>query len=256
MLGFKRAAVVFSFLAGMASAEALPSGFVYLRKIAPQIVQDIRYAGFYNFTNAPVPGYVAAECVLSREAAEALLVVETALAAEGFGLIVWDCYRPLRAVHHFSAWAKDPKSPDLGQVFFPDLQKRDLHHLGYISNHSSHARGSTVDVGLLSKATRPPAPDPEDLRRCDGDFSKRPRETDVDMGTNFDCFSSQSGELATIAMQARTNRQRLKAAMEAAGFQGYHKEWWHFRLRDAPFDGRNFDFVIPPMDQKSTEETE
>jgi zinc D-Ala-D-Ala dipeptidase len=63
-------------LAGMlqnaAAAEQLPAGYVYLRGIDPTIIQDIRYASAANFTQAPVPGYRAGECILLREAAEAL----------------------------------------------------------------------------------------------------------------------------------------------------------------------------------------
>ena len=50
----------------------MPKGFVYLYDVDPSIEQDMRYAGPNNFTRQPVPGYDAAECVLVREAAEAL----------------------------------------------------------------------------------------------------------------------------------------------------------------------------------------
>jgi len=54
------------------AAESMPEDFVYLRDVDPSIQQDMRYAGDDNFTSKPVPGYDAAECVLVREAAEAL----------------------------------------------------------------------------------------------------------------------------------------------------------------------------------------
>ena len=63
-----------------AAAGKLPAGFVYLRDIDPSIAQDMRYAGPDNFTGRPLPGYQAAECVLRREAAQALARVQADLA--------------------------------------------------------------------------------------------------------------------------------------------------------------------------------
>jgi hypothetical protein len=76
------------------------AGFVYLRDIAPAIAQDMRYAGYDNFTGHPLPGYSAPECVLRREVAAALASVEADLAPRGLGLKVYDCYtaRPARSL--------------------------------------------------------------------------------------------------------------------------------------------------------------
>src|SRR5262245_3153228 len=52
--------------------DMLPPGFVYLRDVDSSIQQDIRYATVDNFTGHPLPGYSASECILRREAAEAL----------------------------------------------------------------------------------------------------------------------------------------------------------------------------------------
>jgi zinc D-Ala-D-Ala dipeptidase len=58
------------------AGSALPKGFVYLRDIDPTIVQDIRYAGSHNFVGRPIGGYLAAECILSESAANALETVQ------------------------------------------------------------------------------------------------------------------------------------------------------------------------------------
>src|SRR5947209_6502950 len=79
----------------------LPAGFVRVRDIDKTIVQDIRYATAANFTGAPVPGYQAGECILLREAAEALKLVQRDLRPSGLSLKVYDCYRPVRAVKAF-----------------------------------------------------------------------------------------------------------------------------------------------------------
>src|SRR5712671_7141626 len=88
------------------AGSALPKGFVYLRDIDPTIVQDIRYAGSHNFVGRPIRGYLAAECILSVSAANALETVQRMLIEKKLSLIVWDCYRPKRAVEDFFSGAK------------------------------------------------------------------------------------------------------------------------------------------------------
>ena len=221
-------AALAALLALPAGAESLPEGWVRLSDLAPGIAQDIRYARAFNFTGAPVPGYEAAECLLRQEAAEALVRVQADLAAEGLGLIVWDCYRPLRAVAHFARWAEGSEGPDLSAVFFPDLSRADLIPQGYISERSSHALGGTVDLGLVRLGD--PVLSPSEGGRCDGPFPTRAAETGLDMGTAFDCFSPLSGSGAEVSEAARANRARLARAMQTQGFTGYEAEWWHFRL--------------------------
>src|SRR5262245_53964908 len=69
----------------------LPAGFVHLREVDDTIVQDIRYAGAANFTRARVIGYKAGECILLREVAEALKLVQNDLRPRGLSLKVYDC---------------------------------------------------------------------------------------------------------------------------------------------------------------------
>ena len=100
------------------ASSALPKGFVYLRDIDPTIVQDIRYAGSHNFVGRPIRGYLAAECILSVSAANALETVQRVLAAKKLSLIVWDCYRPKRAVDDFLQWSKDPTHAEMIADFY------------------------------------------------------------------------------------------------------------------------------------------
>ena len=104
-------------------AEAMPGDFVYLRDIDPSIQQDMRYAGSNNFTSRPVPGYDAAECVLVRQAAEALKAAQIERRSKGLSLKVYDCYRPARAVAAFIAWSKLPDDPREKALHYPDLAK-------------------------------------------------------------------------------------------------------------------------------------
>ncbi|AZO80284.1 MULTISPECIES: M15 family metallopeptidase [unclassified Bosea (in: a-proteobacteria)] len=225
-------------------AEPLPSGFVWLRELAPTIAQEIRYATPFNFTGAAVPGYGRAECILTRAAADALISAEKRLTQEGYGLKLFDCYRPARAVAAFNDWVKRPGGPDLGRIFHPGIARGDLVAKGYIAGNSSHSRGSTVDVGLI-RSGEAASPTPLDAGPCDGPLSTRPRESSLDLGTRFDCFSEKSalGHSGNTA-EARSNRAILATAMRAEGFRGYSKEWWHFTLAKEPFPKTPFDFVI------------
>ncbi len=215
-------------------ADDLPPGFVRLSEVAPAIATDIRYARPFNFTGAVVPGYEADECILRDQVAQALQRVEARLSADGYGLILWDCYRPIRAVQHFADWAETGIGPDMGSYFFPDLRRADLTPQGYVARRSSHSTGTAVDLGLIRLADRQMRPTESLGVRCDAPFAARPPETGVDMGTAFDCFSPLSGDGAGISAEAKANRRRLAKAMAAEGFQGYSAEWWHFRL---PLDG-------------------
>lgn len=52
----------------------------------------------------------------------------------------------------------------------------------------------------------------------------------VDMGTDFDDFSSRAVAFATqgVSPQQQANRAKLRAAMNAGGLTVYSGEWWHF----------------------------
>lgn len=226
------AALLFLLLSG--PAAALPEGWSRLSDLAPGIVQDMRYARDLNFTGGPVPGYEAAECLLLTPVAQALARVETQLAAQGLGLIVWDCYRPTRAVDRFADWAAGDGGPDLSALFHPDLSRSALIPQGYIARKSSHSRGVAVDVGLIPAGKAPPLPQTRPGLRCDGPFANRPAESPLDMGTSFDCFSPLSALDAPVGPDATANRATLTRAMEAEGFAGYRAEWWHFRHEDTP----------------------
>lgn len=237
-------AALFMLASHPAAAEPLPAGFVRLRELAPAIAQDMRYATPFNFTGAPVPGYGRGECVLTRMAAEAVIRVEQRLARQGYGLKLFDCYRPARAVAAFNDWVRRPGAADLGRIFHPGIARGDLVARGYIAGNSSHSRGSTVDVGLVRAGEAAP-PMPTDTGPCDGPFSTRPRESSLDLGTSFDCFSEKSAlRHPGVTDEARRNRETLATAMKAEGFRSYSKEWWHFTLAKEPFPKTPFDFAI------------
>jgi D-alanyl-D-alanine dipeptidase len=222
----------------------LPPGFVRLVDVAPHIRQDIRYAGAFNFTGKRLAGYDAAQCILWRPAAEALARAEARLAADGFHLKVYDCYRPARAVRAIVGWANETRQDGLKPVFYPDVEKSRLFALGYVAFYSKHSRGIAVDVGLVGADAPNGALSPQ-AGRCDGPFATRVRESDLDLGTAYDCFSPLSATRhPAVSAAARQNRDRLKQALGREGFQNYFREWWHFEYRSPAEPMTHYDFPI------------
>lgn len=242
---------------------ALPKGFVYLRDIDPTIVEDIRYAGSHNFVGRPIEGYRAAECILSDRAATALKTVQSMLAEKKLSLIVWDCYRPKRAVDDFLQWSKDPTHAEMKAEFYPRTDKQRLFALGYLATRSAHSRGSTVDLGIVpssfSLSSPPnslPALKPLSLKPCTLPKGERFEDGTIDLGTGYDCLDALgSTSNASVGELALRNRQMLKSYMLKAGFRPYAREWWHFELNNEPFNRQGFDFEVlasPSSTEKPT----
>jgi zinc D-Ala-D-Ala dipeptidase len=236
-------ALVFSTAPALAGG-AMPEDFVYLRDVDPTIQQDMRYAGSRNFTGKPVDGYDAAECVLVRQAAEALKAVQADLRSKGLSLKMYDCYRPARAVAAFVDWAKLPDDPQAKTIYYPNLPKSALFP-DYIATRSGHSRGAAVDLTLVPLGEEPkgtpvdgPCTAPQKSKAADGSLA---------MGTTFDCFDAKSGMLASnYTAEQNANRNTLRDAMETHGFKDYMFEWWHFVLANEPHPDTYFDFPISP----------
>jgi D-alanyl-D-alanine dipeptidase len=212
----------------------LPEALVYLRDIDPSILQDMRYAGPDNFTGRRLPGYDAGECVLLREAAEALASVQQALLPRGLSLKVYDCYRPRRAVRAFVAWVEggaDLPADPLLKRFHPNIDRSQLIAEGYVAAVSHHSRGDTVDLTLVELPENPAAPFSRQAAYgpCTAPARDRAPDNGVDMGTGFDCFDPRSHTAASDITAAQTRwRRTLVEAMTRQGFRNYPKEWWHF----------------------------
>ena len=204
-------------------AAAPPAGFVRLGEAVPGIVLDVRYHGADNFVGAPVDGYEAPTAILTEPAAVALRRVQAALRARGYGLKVFDAYRPQSAVDHFVRWAADLSDRRTKAEYYPDVPKSELFARGYIAEASGHSRGSTVDLTVV--------------RQSDG--------AELDMGTPFDFFGPESGaDHAGLTDEQRAARRLLADVMQAHGFEPYPAEWWHFTLADEPHPETYFDFPV------------
>jgi D-alanyl-D-alanine dipeptidase len=221
----------------------MPKGFVYLYDVDPSIEQDMRYAGPNNFTRQPVPGYDAAECVLVREAAEALKAAQTDLKPMGLSLKVYDCYRPKQAVAAFVDWSKEPDNPNAKLEHYPDLPKSALFP-EYIATRSGHSRGSTLDVTIVPLGSSPADTDDEDGIAC---TEAQPSDNSVDMGTGFDCFDPKANTDAPgLTPEQQRNRTLLVDVMSRHGFKNYPKEIWHYTFEPEPYPDTYFDFPIVP----------
>ena len=124
--------------------DELPRGFVRLGDAIPGIVLDVRYFGADNFVGAPVDGYEAPVAILSRPAATALRRVQAALRERGFGLKVFDAYRPQTAVDHFVRWAADYSDNRTKAEYYPDVPKSELFARDYIAKKSGHSRARSL----------------------------------------------------------------------------------------------------------------
>ncbi len=241
------AVVLLSFAASALARDGVPPGFVYLRDVDATIVQDMRYASHDNFVGHPLPGYGAPECVLRRDAAQALKQVQADLKDRELSLKVYDCYRPTRAVHAMAAWSHDGAREDTTKRFYPVLQKRNLFALGYIASQSAHSTGTAIDLTLVKLPAANVAPFDSSARYgpCTAPATMRAPDTSLDMGTGFDCFDvrSHTASGGITAEQARA-REMLGAAMRKNGFRNYFREWWHFSYGPQPSQG--YDVPIGP----------
>ncbi len=215
--------IVFLFSSCGTDQQTLPDGFGYVHEVIPDAEYDVRYYTHDNFVGAPVDGYNAPVVILTDEALEAFSAVADDLRDQGYGMIVYDGYRPQKAVDHFVRWAADPADTLTRQKYYPEVDKADLFDKGYIAEQSSHTRGSTVDLTLTYLETG----------------------EEVDMGSGFDYFGpiSHHGTDLITEEQAQ-NRKILKETMQRHGFLMYPYEWWHYTLDDEPYPDTYFDFDV------------
>ncbi|WP_158880321.1 M15 family metallopeptidase [Rhodanobacter sp. L36] len=202
------------------------AGLVDIRTLVPHIAEDIHYAGNDNFVGRPVDGYRVAKCFLQRPAAEALARVEREMHKQNLRLMIWDCYRPARAVADFVHWAHDLTDIRTKAQHYPRLDKSVL--LGdYIAPISGHSRGGTVDLTL---------------ERCDANGRHCAA---LDMATDFDFFDVRAHtDAPDISPAQRANRDLLLKAMARGGFHNYPMEWWHYTLEPEPTPHTIYDVIV------------
>lgn len=159
----------------------------------PGVELDLRYAATDNFMRRRMYPSGTRESYLRWNAARGLAQASQDLKAAGYGLVVWDAYRPYAVTVRFWELVRD---------------ERYVAHPGKGSNHN---RGLAVDCTLY------------DLRT--GELA--------DMGTGFDNFTdSAHHDFTALPDSIRARRSLLRKTMEHAGFRALDTEWWHYSWND------------------------
>ena len=183
------------------------SDLVEIVKLDPTLRLDVRYATTNNFLRRPV--YAQARVYLQRPAAHALARANRSLRPRGYGLLVFDGYRPWSVTKLF--W--DSASNEERRIEFVANPKKG----------SRHNRGCAVDLTLYELASG----------------------LEVKMPSAYDEFSERAfPDYPGGKAESRALRDLLRQTMEAEGFTVYKAEWWHFdyrewtryRILDIPFE--------------------
>jgi D-alanyl-D-alanine dipeptidase len=181
---------------------------VDLSALDPTIRLDIRYATPRNFLGRAL--YPEARAFLRPGVAEDLVRAHVGLRPRGFGLLVFDAYRPLSVT----------------RTFWEELPTEKRRFVANPAKGSQHNRGCAVDVSLYELASG----------------------REVEMPSAYDEMTPRaSPRYEGGPPEARARRDLLRAAMESAGFKVNRGEWWHFdhdtcpqyELLDLPFESFN-----------------
>lgn len=198
-------------------------GFVFVDEYVPGIYWDAKYATWDNFTGRPVDGYLVNRIVGTRPLCAALESARVQAASLGFGLLLWDGYRPQRAVDCFLRWSQQPEDGRTKPRHYPNIDRADMVEKGYVAAKSGHSRGGAIDLTLFHLDTGERAP----------------------MGGDHDLMDAISRHGAQgITRRETQNRWHLRSIMEACGFSSYECEWWHYTLNGEPHPDMYFDFPI------------
>ncbi|MBA4117594.1 MAG: peptidase M15 [Candidatus Puniceispirillum sp.] len=243
-MGQRLLSCLFLLLAYVAHASSNAGEFVDITLVDPSLKVSLRYATSENFLGRVVPGYEDAKPVLTRQAADALKVAQALAIEQGYCLVIYDTYRPQRAVDAFMAWSKDPHDLLAQGHYYPHVDKSRVFELGYVAEKSGHSRGSTVDLTLIESGHNVKPVEVSQRVLLDGRRVPYLDDGTWDMGTSFDLFDAASHfENTVVEPRFHERRARLKDIMDAAGFKKDAAEWWHFTLRNEPFPDSYFDFL-------------
>lgn len=170
-----------------------PADLVELIHIDPTLKLDIRYATTNNFVGKPV--YPEAKAFMQRDAATALARANKKLHDQGYGLLIFDGYRPWAITKLF--WDITPPEK---RIFVADPKEG-----------SRHNRGCAVDLSMFDLSTG----------------------KEIEMPGIYDEMSERSYPNYTGGTELqRKMRDILRTAMESEGFAVFEFEWWHFDYKD------------------------
>ncbi|MBC8032947.1 MAG: M15 family metallopeptidase [Chitinophagaceae bacterium] len=164
---------------------------VALDGFIPDLRLDIRYATADNLMKRPV--YSTTAAFLRLPAAQALKAVQEELKGMGYGLKVFDGYRPYRVTVEFY-------EKFLDTVFVASPYRG-----------SRHNRGCAVDLTIIHLKTG----------------------QELSMPTPYDSFTKKAHtNYKHLPAKVISNRELLKRVMLKYGFLVYPDEWWHFDFNE------------------------
>ena len=177
---------------------------VELKTMIPGIQYELRYATINNFMNRLMYPAGTNTTFLRVPAVKALQKVQRELNEKGYGLKIFDAYRPYAVTVKFWELVKDER------------------YVANPSKGSGHNRGIAVDLTIVNLQSGKP----------------------LEMGTGFDNFSDSAHHTFThLSEEILQNRQLLKTTMAKYGFNAYNDEWWHYSFADgAKFEILDIDF--------------
>jgi D-alanyl-D-alanine dipeptidase len=175
-----------------------------LEEINQGLKFDVRYARADNFMKKAV--YTQPRAFLLKHVAEDLLNVHLALKPHGYGLLIFDGYRP---------WT-------VTKLFWDESDDHNRQFLANPESGSSHNRGCAVDLSMYSLKTGEPVVMPSDFDEM-----------------NEKAYTHYTGGAA----EERRLRDLLQKTMLENGFTGIKNEWWHFNhISNAQWPVMNFTF--------------
>lgn len=169
------------------------SDLVEVARLDPTIRLDVKYATADNFVKRAV--YDEPRVFLQRPAAEALVRAHRALKEKGYGLLLFDGYRP---------WS-------VTKLFWDATPPKDRIYVADPAKGSRHNRGCAIDLTLYDLAT--------------GKAVEMPSGYDEASPKSWVTFDGGDAK-------ARELRDLLVSALEREGFNVYPWEWWHHDYRD------------------------
>jgi D-alanyl-D-alanine dipeptidase len=162
---------------------------VELQSLSPLIRYDLRYATTNNFMHSRMYTPPPRHTFLRAPAAQALAAVQRELNSQGYGLKIFDAYRPYAVTVSFWELVQDER------------------YVANPSKGSGHNRGLAVDLTIVDQKTG----------------------KELDMGTGFDNFTDTAHQNFTGLPEAvLKNRQLLRNIMHKHGFAPLETEWWHY----------------------------
>ena len=176
---------------------------VDLKKLDDEFQLDIRYASTNNFMRSKF--YKNERAFFNINAADRLIEAKNELKELGYGIIIYDAYRP---------WF-------VTKMFWDGTPENLKHFVANPENGSSHNKGCAIDIGLYDIETG----------------------ESIVMISGYDEFTERAyPNYMGGSKKQRDIRDMLIQVMERNDFTVYEYEWWHFNYNGCDSGIMNYSF--------------